>query len=857
MNIQKKKDHRAREFSVFAHCKTDAPYRDPERQSNANSVSVTLDMLVSCIKTGDELRRGLPFKNTIELIRSEPDEKKRRALKLKLPAVSLSVLCSRDSRKKDFISSPCLLQIDIDVKDNEHIFEDAHKLAALREKLASDPFIVFTCKSPSNNVKAAIHYNYDSKHSEAFDNAESYFKHEYGVNIDKSCKDLARLMMLTYDPDIHVNYNAPALQYFAPVQKESIPDAAVLPHLEQLHKYDIDYICEQIDQQKIVLINDYEKYFRIAFCLATEYGARGEDYFHILCRQHVKYDRNEAVKKYADAVKNGKNEITIGYLLELTKDAGVHWLRLKRDILQRTVIKKSTPDAAVKSPTVTGIFWDIHNGVVKFNQHDLFTWLKDTYNIKLVKLSTYDNAETPAPYMLTTCSNHILKPISISDLRNYVGQHIDRIESINERDIIKNAMLNKIGKLITDANIDMFFDIVDHQQQYDDKNTMFFPFQNGIVNVTSKGVTITPYDDATGYFWQHEVSQHAYYSKNETSVFDDFVKRISMNADLTYNEKNEHWFKWILGYLLHRRDRLEGNEKRMVILTEHNIDSDVANGGSGKNLFLRACENLRPTIVVGSGAYTSGGTFSFQNMNASTHIYGISDPKSFKLKDIYEFITGGVWVEKKNRQPYKAYPRIVGMFNNMPKGANDSDERRMFVCVFSHFFNAQNKGFEYYGQHIFDDFTNNAWNAFYSYMFECCRIYLNTPDAPPVYAPDGFEDSKLLLNTSEHFLNSMKAFLSIGMLRHEDEQPIFDSKNGQYTVSMEYLYNAYTWHFRDREKQLSKQVFSNYVVMYYRAKNYYISKLKKRYSYSPDKVVWCYVITPREDIVSDEPDEPM
>jgi len=171
----------------------------------------------------------------------------------------------------------------------------------------------------------------------------------------------------------------------------------------------------------------------------------------------------KAITQRLKHLKNGKNEISIGYLLELTKDAGVHWLRLKRDILQRTVIKKHTPDAAVNSPTQTGVFWELQNGVVKFNQHDLFTWLKNTYNVKLVKISNYDNAETPAPYMLTTCSNHILKPISISDLRNYVGQHIDRIEDITERDVVKNAMLNKIGKLITDANIDMFFDIVtDH-----------------------------------------------------------------------------------------------------------------------------------------------------------------------------------------------------------------------------------------------------------------------------------------------------------------------------------------------------------------------------------------------------------
>ena len=118
---------------------------------------------------------------------------------------------SKENREKNFVSSTCLLQIDIDSKDNEHIFEDAHKVATLHEKLMSDPFVVFVCKSPTNAIKAAIHYNYDDDHKAAFEKdeqsfkdehkaaykkAEKYFKNEYGVNIDKQCKDINRALKI-------------------------------------------------------------------------------------------------------------------------------------------------------------------------------------------------------------------------------------------------------------------------------------------------------------------------------------------------------------------------------------------------------------------------------------------------------------------------------------------------------------------------------------------------------------------------------------------------------------------------------------------------------------------------------------
>jgi hypothetical protein len=305
---QIKKDHDARAFSFFSNVTDTKPFRNPARKSNANPVTVSLFWFVHHIKKGEPFADNKDFKTIIEQIRSEPDPAKKTKLKKQLPCVSLSQICDPESRKTTKSFSQ-LLQIDIDIKDNIDMFADAHKVTAIREKLAKDPFIVLACKSPSNALKCVIHY--DSKVvtiTDAHKLATAYFFDVYGLVIDKNCKDATRLFFATYDPEIHYNKKAKTLVYKYPFDADKprfdvdltytpidIPEfdddvltfdvgisivdkKAPLSTIDNEPKhntpdaktptFDIDHIFEQIDLQQIDLTHDYSDWLNFGFCFA-------------------------------------------------------------------------------------------------------------------------------------------------------------------------------------------------------------------------------------------------------------------------------------------------------------------------------------------------------------------------------------------------------------------------------------------------------------------------------------------------------------------------------------------------------------------------------------------------------------
>jgi hypothetical protein len=867
---QIKKDHDDRAFSFFSNVTDTKPFRNPARKSNANPVTVSLFWFVHHIKKGEPFADNKDFKTIIEQIRSEPDPAKKTKLKKQLPCVSLSQICDPESRKITKSYSQ-LLQIDIDIKDNIDMFADAHKVTAIREKLAKDPFIVLACKSPSNALKCVIHY--DSRvvtTADAHTLATAYFFDVYGLVIDKSCKDATRLFFATYDPEIHYNKKAQTLIYkypfdnpfdadkprfdvdltYTPVDIPEFDDDVLTFDVgisiidnepkhntpgEKTPTFDIDHIFEQIELQQIDLTHDYSDWLNFGFCFAHEYGEAGRAYYHKLSKHHPNYTATETDAKYNECLKNHNGTKTIASFLQACRKNKIHIRRKQNTMLTR--VDKGAKDATPVDITY-GTFWSLQAGkTAKIDIENLFAWLHAKYKLKYVKMTTSETIEKPAPLILTASKNNVLKSITISDVRNFIGQHIKSIKDAGERAKVENAILKDIGKLITDATLQTYLEYVEYNAKYDTSDVMYFAFKNGVIEVTANDISITNYKDADGFFWDSEVNKHNYEIKKdaENNSYADLISKITMDANLQESPKNYIWLRWLIGYSLHRRDRLQGAEKRMVILTENNIDPETANGGSGKNLVFEGLTYLRKGVVTGGVVFNTGSTFAFQNCNLDTHLYAVSDPKHFRLEHIYEYITGGVWVEKKNKQPFKVYPRIWGLFNTMIKGADDSDIRRMHVCIVSQFFNSGNLGRDYFKKELFTDFSENEWNSFYTFLFECCQLYLANKNDPPAYAPDGFLENKIELNTSTIFARFCEVhggFENLGLWQlHE----------GFYLVSLDHFYSFYM--LCEPNNNVSKNLLNRWFEVYLKAKQCKVRKLKKRLHDSKNPQ-WCFVVTP-------------
>ena len=830
---QIKKSHEDRAFSFFSNVTDKKPFRHPERKSNANSVTYSLWSFVQHIKKGEPFLDKKDFKSIIEQIRSETNPASITKLKKQLPCFSISQVCDRDSRKLA-LSYSQLLQIDIDAKDNQHIFNDPDKVTALREKLTNDPFIVVACKSPSNALKCIIHY--DSKTEkilDAFNTSSSYFLDVYGLTIDKSCKDVARMFFATYDPEIYYNQHAKKLIY-TPVDIPTFDDD--IPTFDDnVPTFDIKHILEQINTLQIDLTSAYIDWLNLGFSFAHEFGEAGRFYFHEISKFNANYTHAETDAKYNECLLTHNGTKTIASFLEVCKANKIHIRRKQSTMLTR--VDKGVKEASLVDITY-GTFWSLQDGKpAKINTQLLFQWLLAKYKLKYVKISEGETVEKPAPLILTASKNHVLKAITISDIRGYIGQHIKSIKDAGERAKVENAMLKDIGKIITDATLQTYIEHTEHRAKYDNATTMYFAFKNGVVEVSANDINISKYSDAGGMFWENEVNKHSYEIKDDpfNNGYADLISKVTMNADLQESPENYKWLCWLIGYSLHRRERLQGTEKRMVILSENNIDHETADGGSAKNLAFEGLGYLRPSVVTGGVVFNTSSTFAFQNCNLDTHLYAVSDPKNFRLKDIYEYITGGVWVEKKNKQPFKVYPRIWGLFNTIPTGADDSDIRRMYTCIVSQFFNAGNLGRDYYKKELFTDFNTAEWNSFYTFLFRCCQEYLASVGTPPIHSPEGFFENKLQLNTSAIFVKFCEVhgnFENLGL---------WQKKGEFYMVTMDHFYSFYM--LANPNNNVSQQVLNRWFERYLKAKECKVRKAKKRL-HEARNPQWCFVVTP-------------
>jgi Protein of unknown function (DUF3987)/VirE N-terminal domain len=82
-------------------------------------------------------------------------------------------------------------------------------LKAVRPKLLTSPYLWALFRSPTAGLKAIFRVPSDpSKHLASFRAVDQHVLELAGIQIDQSCKDLARMCFVSYDPDAHLNPDA-------------------------------------------------------------------------------------------------------------------------------------------------------------------------------------------------------------------------------------------------------------------------------------------------------------------------------------------------------------------------------------------------------------------------------------------------------------------------------------------------------------------------------------------------------------------------------------------------------------------------------------------------------------------------
>lgn len=232
------------------------------------------------------------YREQIEEIRQCESEQKRRTLKAKLPAITPAGEFSRRCNT-GLLRYSGFVCIDIDGKDNPDITD----FETVKTNLADFPGLAYAGLSVGGNglyliIRIATPENY-AGHL----NAITTDLYRRGIIVDRSCKDIARLRGISFDPAPVLN---PSVSAYARIEDEPPEPITHCPTPEASTDTArrVSALVEIIETNGIDITEHYGDWFAIGQSLAAEFGEAGRGWFHTVSAQSPKYRADACDKQY-------------------------------------------------------------------------------------------------------------------------------------------------------------------------------------------------------------------------------------------------------------------------------------------------------------------------------------------------------------------------------------------------------------------------------------------------------------------------------------------------------------------------------------------------------------------------------
>jgi predicted P-loop ATPase len=262
------------------------------------SNEIDIDVLLERIQKGD-------YQDQFFKVSKVKDKEERQKLKAKILSGFTTSGVFTYRSKNGLKKHSGLIAIDIDNIDN---------LNEIRAKLNNDLFTFATFQSVSGNGLCVIIKINPTKHLETFLAIEQYYFETYGIEIDRSCKDVSRFRYVSYDPEL---YHNPDSQVFKKTKKEvAIPKE--IKHLHTEGKF--SRVMQKINTD---IAPDYHEWINVGFAIASEFGEEGRNYFHHVSSFSSKYNQKDCDDKYTSLLRSNNSGVTIATFYYYCKRAGI------------------------------------------------------------------------------------------------------------------------------------------------------------------------------------------------------------------------------------------------------------------------------------------------------------------------------------------------------------------------------------------------------------------------------------------------------------------------------------------------------------------------------------------------------
>lgn len=651
--------------------------------------------------------------------------------------------------------------------------------------LIDDPYIFVAFISPSGNgIKCIINIGQELK-AQNFEYIGEYFYNKYQVQIDKRVKDESRLCFYSYDPDIYVNYDYLIFQ---------LQGLTFQPNMS-VYENEVESLISSVESQKIDITSNYDNWLMIAFALSSEFGIDGEKYYHRLSRFYPGYNYNECSKQYQNCLSAGSKKIRINKLISYIKS----FLNIESKGIETETSK--LPEDFIKFFTPS---FD-KDGELKDIRIEYTKWIEVLYRLGIRRFDIDKN------FIFVRINNQIVEEVSVTHIQDIFINYLEKLPEKLGEGVTREALISKFYRNPSHYFCESRFNLLRPKEQFDfaadTKDNCLIYFRNGFVSCDSNGYTLNDYANLKGLIWKNQIVDNDFTELNFTSLtpvqrgeFSHFIYNICNNDYDRYES-----LLTIIGYLMH--SHFVGKLKA-VIFTDSKI-SNAPNGRTGKTLLGQALGYLKKYSEINGKDFDPTNKHKYQEVNLDTQIVHLNDVrKNFDFETLFNDITEGIVVDKKNVKPFKVKAKIIVSTNKTIKVEGASGKDRAIEFEFADYYNEDFSPETEFGHWFFRDWSNDEWAKFYNLLLYSICLYFKK--GLIVASPVNLNKRKLLETTNEDFVEFMDSQVREGLIKagiEYDKKELLErflSENPEYLEVKSFKQRRFTDFLRAYSKYSGK-----------------------------------------------------
>jgi len=583
--------------------------------------------------------------------------------------------------------------------DFDHVFDPE----SFREKLINDPFVFVLFRSASGNGLKMILKIDPKKHQESFKAVSAYFAIRYGLQIDPVAKDVTRLCYYSHDPEIFLNENASVF----------LPDEFWQSKMYSQELYtDVEQTVQKIEKKALDITKSYDDWLNIGFAIADSFGNDGEHFYHRISKWNPGYEFNIAHKQFLNCLNSGNEGITIRTFFKLSKDHGID------------IGKQATNERQVEKE-------DKSAGQIKFYkpEYDKYKKIKGIIVdyprfIDLLYTLGFRRFDMDKNYIFVRIENQIVTEVTLTWIQDEFIRYLESLPEKQPDEVTRKMIIEKFYKSPAHYFCENRLNLLKSKHSFEFNNDLpndcFIYFQNGYVSCSQDGYQIFPYKKLKGLIWENQMINRNFEFKEETeenrSVFSAFIWNIA-------NKDADRYFSLcsIIGYCLHS---FYDGKLQAILFTDSKI-SDSPDGRTGKTLLCQALGKIKNYCEINGKDFDFTNKHKYQQANLDTQVIHLNDvKKNFDIEQLFNDITEGVVVDKKNLKPFRIKTKLLISTNKTVRIEGASAKDRVVEFEFANHYNDKFSPQDEFGHWFFRDWNAEQWNCFDNFMMSCICLYL-------------------------------------------------------------------------------------------------------------------------------------